>query len=843
MMKKYFSLLFIFLFYTLCVFSQTASKPNIILIIVDDLNDYVEGFNGQTQITTPNINFLIENGYQFNNAFCNNPVCAASRTSFLSGKDILYTNIYANNAYIDEFRDNFTETSNNEEVITLPEHLKDVGNYYTIGVNKVFHDPFNKDYDATTADPCEKALSWSRVISFGEFDETDSILLSTNEGVEKFKWGRVPDIYEPDMKDSRAVDSTIKVLTEINTGEIELCDSSFFLALGFALPHLDLFVPQSYFSEFYLEDIYAADFKIPYNFPVNSYPPNGIIMPPQPEIKWNDYFNLGPLGKSIAIGQGDIEESFTNYTDSLPYLPVIDPDFTDSLRWEVTAESKRANAVMAYMAGVKSVDSHIGRILAYLETVPEMKENTIIVLVSDNGFSLGEKHHWMKRSLWDMDIRIPFVIYDPNRPGNIISDRTVSLLDLYPTICELTNTPYPEFSDGSNYLDGKSIVPLLDNPELAWERPVLISWEAEANKECSCFPQFAIRSDKFKYIEYSSDGDDPLNSCNPDSSFKESEFYEIGVNRETDPNEWNNLIDNPDYEPVINYLTQWMPDGPFYLKNTYKILIKNNALPCLVNITDTLNLYFDLYDTLGIITTPPINYVYQWTNNLTDDIFYTPTTQFPLNEIPEAVFSTNDRIMFYIEMIDTIENTVVAFDTKYFYLESDNIPNVSFGVVNGTELTAYITDLEITGSYNSIWWDFGEGNLIYSADPGPYTYLTPGTYTVLCYMQYGNDPGCIISFEQTIKVEVSDYTSNNTLFIYPNPANEYVNIFINESVLNGMFYVTDVVGRITQVLNLTTNDYPFIQINISNYTPGVYFVINKKPGEIETGSFIVMPKN
>ena len=77
-----------------------------------------------------------------------------------------------------------------------------------------------------------------------------------------------------------------------------------------------------------------------------------------------------------------------------------------------------------------------------------------------------------------------------------------------------------------------------------------------------------------------------------------------------------------DYEPVINYLTQWMPDGPFYLKNTYKILIKNNALPCLVNITDTLNLYFDLYDTLGILTIPPINYVYQWTNNLTDDIFY-----------------------------------------------------------------------------------------------------------------------------------------------------------------------------------------------------------------------------
>jgi len=842
-MKKLFTLLFIYIFYFSCAFSQTGTKPNIILIIVDDLNDYVEGFNGQPQIATPNIKFLMENGYQFNNAFCNNPVCAASRTSFLRGKDILYTNIYANNTYLDEFRDNFTEASNNMEVISLPEHLKDVGNYYTIGVNKVFHDPFNKDYDAITSDPCEKALSWSRVISFGEFDETDSILLSTNEGVNKFKWGRVPDIFEPDMKDSRAVDSTIKVITEIIAGDIELCDSAFFLALGFALPHLDLFVPESYFPEFYLDDIFAADFNLPYNFPVNSYPPNGIIMPPQPTVKWNDYFNLGNLGKSIAIGQADIEESFANYTDSLPYLPEIDPDFTDSLRWEVTAESKRANAVMAYMAGVKSVDAQIGRILSYLETEPEMKENTIIVLVSDNGFSLGEKHHWMKRSLWDMDIRIPFVIYDPNRPGNLISDKTVSLLDLYPTICELTNTPYPLFSDGSDYLDGKSIVPLMDNPELAWERPVLVSWEAEANKECSCFPQFAIRSDKFKYIEYSSDGDDPLNACNPDSSFKEAEFYEIGINRETDPNEWNNLIDNPDYEPVINYLMQWMPEGPLYLKNTFKIVIKNNDLPCLAENTDTLKLSFDLYDTLGLLTSPPANYIYQWTNNLTDDTLFTPTTEFPLQEIPEAIFSGSDRIMFYVEMRDTTENLIIAFDTKYYYLKSENVPNVSFNVVNGTALTTYLADVTIIGSYNEIWWDFGEGILIYSVEPGPYTYMTPGTYTVTCYMQYGNDQDCITTFQQTIIVDISDFFTDNHLFIYPNPTTNHINIFVNEYILNGIIYITDITGRVIQEINLSTNNYAFTQVVVTDYVPGIYFIIHKKQEQIKSGSFVVMRKN
>jgi len=233
--------------------AQTGEKRNVLFIVVDDLNDYVEGFNGQPQIETPNINGLIDRGYLFTNAFCNAPVCAPSRVSFLAGKDLQYTQVYDNNNYLDEFRDNFNFANNNEEVITLPEHLKDAGGYFTCSINKVFHDPWNKDYDNTTPNPCEKSLSWSKAISFSDFLDIDSILETTNEGINQFKWGRVPDSLEVSMRDSRAVDSAISFINAVEDNTIELCDSAFFLALGFALPHLDLFVPEKYYSSFYLK--------------------------------------------------------------------------------------------------------------------------------------------------------------------------------------------------------------------------------------------------------------------------------------------------------------------------------------------------------------------------------------------------------------------------------------------------------------------------------------------------------------------------------------------------------------------------------------------------------------
>ena len=840
-MKK--TILILFTLLQAALQAQDAAKPNILFIVVDDLNDYIEGFEGHPQIQTPNIKSIADNGYLFTNAFCNAPVCGPSRTSFLSGKDLLYTQVYDNNNYLDEFRDNFTEANNNEEVITLPEHLKDAGGYYTISVNKVFHDAFNKDFDNVISDPCLKTLSWSRATSFNDFAWLLTEMEIYNSGLQEMNWGILPDSLEEDLKDFRAVDTAIKIFKDIVDGDLALCDSAFFMSIGFDLPHLDLYVPEKYFPADYIKDFYADTFNIPYNYPADTFPTNGIIMPPQPEVRWNDYNNLGPLGKVISEGQADIEASLQLFCDTLDPMPVIDPGLSDSARAEILYESTRANAIMAYMAGIQFIDAQVGRLLEYLNSEPELMANTIIIFAGDNGFSFGEKHHWFKRSLWEPDVRVPFIIYDPKRGSNNICDQTVSLLDLYPTICELTGTPLPTFEDGSNYLDGKSIVPILDNPDNNWERPVLISFESEDNKEGSCFPQLAVRSEKFKYIRYASDGGDPYDECDADSSYFEEELYEIGKYREVDPYEWNNLITNDDYADVVEYLQQWLPDGPLYLDATYALRISDISDPCLYGYEDSILLHFDLFDTIGNSISPPPGFNYVWSVNLSDETFTGNNILFPFNVIDAATFNDNSEMLIYAKMVDTINNIIYALDTRTIQINTLTQPTISFNTVQIDDYSIQILDFSISGVYSDIWWDMGDGTILHTLNPGIYTYDSSGAFNITCYAQYGNEAECLISFSRSIISGVEQFEGKGNIIIYPNPASDLINIFTNVYDTAGVVFITDALGNLVYQKTTTAADYPFMQISTQFLPSGVYFLVLKQEDFQETGIFVVAQHN
>ena len=75
----------IFLLSVLPLKADSVDQKNIVLIICDDLNDYIEGLGGHPQAITPNIKQLAQEGISFTNAHSNNPVCAPSRSSFLTG--------------------------------------------------------------------------------------------------------------------------------------------------------------------------------------------------------------------------------------------------------------------------------------------------------------------------------------------------------------------------------------------------------------------------------------------------------------------------------------------------------------------------------------------------------------------------------------------------------------------------------------------------------------------------------------------------------------------------------------------------------------------------------------
>ncbi len=159
-MKYLLPILFLSMFFN--AFSQIGIQPNIIFIVQDDLNDYVEGFNGHPQTITPNIYNLGENGTRFLNANTAYTLCAPSRTSFLLGKSCDYHQIFTNDIECDSFRSDFPSDL---FILTLPEYLKDAGGYFTYSINKVFHcNESEPDFDQYTIDPCSKSLSWNKAV-------------------------------------------------------------------------------------------------------------------------------------------------------------------------------------------------------------------------------------------------------------------------------------------------------------------------------------------------------------------------------------------------------------------------------------------------------------------------------------------------------------------------------------------------------------------------------------------------------------------------------------------------------------------------------------------------------
>ena len=231
-----------------------------------------------------------------------------------------------------------------------------------------------------------------------------------------------------------------------------------------------------------------------------------------PPVKEDDLTDIPPIGKELAAkGREDFEK-------------VLQAD-----KWK--------EAVQAYRASISFADSQIGRLLDALDQ-HLAKDNTIIILWSDHGFHLGEKKHWHKSTLWERATRVPFIIIAPNvtRPGTQ-SAEAVSLLDIYPTLNELCQLPPLQ------NLDGQSLVPLLQNPEMSWEKPALITYHRGNH---------AIRDERWRYIRYH-DGT--------------QELYDHA----NDPHEWNNLALSQNYASVIDSLRQWLPE-----KNAPEALGKKN---------------------------------------------------------------------------------------------------------------------------------------------------------------------------------------------------------------------------------------------------------------------------
>ncbi|CAA6676300.1 Choline-sulfatase (EC [Lentimonas sp. CC4] len=406
--------------------TTASQQPNVILITVDDLNDWIGPLAGtdpvKQQCKTPNIDSFCDAGtIVFRNAVCAAPVCGPSRSSFLSGYMPNKIGVYGNGA-------NMRDAELVQNNPTLPEYLR-LNGYYTLSTGKVFHGHESTDGDDLghwafdtykhinlfdTADDDQETVSKENKFN-GTYDPNE---LYADYAITKgLSWGPTsnPDITR--TKDYQKAAWAEDQLGTVGNGALQ---EPFFMAVGLYKPHFPWFAPQHYFD---LYDEY------------DSVPGNGDLANLQtPNVLATDLDDINkPNGSNLFKSMKDYDWIVANDA----------------------AHNTIKEATRAYMACVSQSDDALGVIFDALLN-SDYADNTIIIVTGDHGWHLGEKLQYHKNTLWAESVLTPLIISTPatravDTPTLEYCDNPVSLIDLYPTLIELCNLPAKPDLDGSSY--------------------------------------------------------------------------------------------------------------------------------------------------------------------------------------------------------------------------------------------------------------------------------------------------------------------------------------------------------------------------------------------------------
>ena len=226
-----------------------------------------------------------------------------------------------------------------------------------------------------------------------------------------------------------------------------------------------------------------------------------------------------------------------NETQKAAYKPILDSiDTWFRANWSnMTDEEKMKWKFQRYMQDylgcISSVDDNVGRVLDYLEE-SGLAENTIVVYTSDQGFYLGE-HGWFdKRFIYDESFKTPLLVRWPGKvaPGSV-STEMVQNLDFAQTLLDAADIPAP------GDMQGESILPLLTGDTASWTRDAVYYHYYEYPAVHMVKRHYGIVTEEYKLAHFYYDVD-------------EWELYD----RLKDPNEMNNVYDDPSYQEVVQAL-------------------------------------------------------------------------------------------------------------------------------------------------------------------------------------------------------------------------------------------------------------------------------------------------
>ncbi|MEY2880451.1 MAG: Choline-sulfatase, partial [Verrucomicrobiota bacterium] len=407
--------------------------------------DWIGAFGGHPLAQTPHLDRLAARGTALLNAHCQAPLCNPSRTSLMLSLRPTTTGIYGLSPW-------FRTLPEWKDRVSLPHHFKAHG-YRTLSTGKIYHGGAGgpgagaaakgkaKKKNADPSTP--SSASSASPANAPEFD-----VIGSAGGV-----GVRPDhklIRSSPMGNNPLVDWGVFPHNDEDKGDYQVAswaieqlkaapkDQPFFLAAGFFLPHVPIYITQKW-----------ADL----------YPDDDSILP--------------------AIKRDDRADT---------------PRFSWYLHWELpeprlkwVEENKQwRNLVRSYLGATSFIDAQIGRILAALDAAG-LAENTLVVVWGDHGWHLGEKGITGKNTLWDNGTRVPLIFAGPGVARGGRSTQPAELMDIYPTLVELCGlTPRTD-------LEGLSLVPQLKNAATPRARPAITSHN-QGNH--------GVRSERWRYIRY-----------------------------------------------------------------------------------------------------------------------------------------------------------------------------------------------------------------------------------------------------------------------------------------------------------------------------------------------------
>lgn len=354
----------------------------------------------------------------------------------------------------------------NETPGAIPMNTFFKGNgYTTLSIGKIYHD----------IDDNEEG--WDRAYdAIGESGWKD-YALGENIRRAKSKGAKPPAYESADVADVAYRDGRLAQMAVNELEALAKTDEPFFMAVGFLKPHLPFNAPKKYWDLYDLET---------FELPEPGYGPDGL--PQKAFHSWGELRSYSDVPKDGAVSD----------------------DYARTL-------------IHGYYACVSSTDAQIGYVLNALEKSGQAN-NTIVVLWGDHGYNLREHGLWCKHSVFETSLHTPLIVKAPGvAPARI--DGIAELVDLYPTLCDLTGLRKP------SHLEGQSVVPMMVDPSNEGDGIAVARWKEG----------FTLIKDTYFYTEWRNESDELEARMLFDHS--------------NDPGETKNLAEEVEYKPLVEQLS------------------------------------------------------------------------------------------------------------------------------------------------------------------------------------------------------------------------------------------------------------------------------------------------